>query len=55
MKSLKEILRKFDIFDVPLTFRYKTKEKYSTSLRGLTIIILYFVISVWYILFYTIC
>ena len=46
MKSLKEILRKFDIFGVPLTFRYKTKEKYSTSLRGLTIIILYFVISV---------
>ena len=39
MTSLKVLLRKFDMFGVPMAFRYKTKEKYSTSLGGITIII----------------
>ena len=39
MKSLKVFLRKFDIFGIPLTFRYKAKDKYSTPLGGATIII----------------
>ena len=39
MKSIKVFLRTIDIFGIPLTFRYKKKDKYSTSLGGLTIII----------------
>ena len=39
MKSIKTFLRTIDIFGIPLTFRYKKKDKYSSSLGGLTIII----------------
>ena len=39
MKSIKKFLRTIDIFGIPLTFRYKKNDKYSTSLGGLTIII----------------
>ena len=35
MKALKRILRKFDFFGVPFSFRYNNEEKYSTSLGGL--------------------
>ena len=39
MKSLKVFFQSFDIFGIPLTFRYKTKDKYSTSIGGIAIII----------------
>ena len=35
MKALRRILRKFDFFGVPFSFRYNNEEKYSTSLGGL--------------------
>ena len=35
MKAMKRILRKFDFFGVPFSFRYNNEEKYSTSLGGL--------------------
>ena len=39
MKDLKRYLKKIDIFGVPLTFRYKSKDKYSTSLGGFVLIL----------------
>ena len=44
MKTLKSILRKFDVFAVPLSFRYKNEDKYSTSFGGLIFIL--FIIGV---------
>ena len=35
MKLIKDFLRKIDVFGVTYSFRYKSKEKYSTSLGGL--------------------
>lgn len=40
MKSIKGFLRSIDVFAVPLSFRYKGKVYYSTSLGGLFIILL---------------
>ena len=39
MKYFKNFLRTIDIFGIPLTFRYKKKDKYSTALGGLIIIL----------------
>ena len=38
MKSLRLLLRKLDIFGVPLNFKYKKEDKFSTSFGGLIII-----------------
>ena len=35
MKTLNDFLRKFDSFGVSLTFKYKSKEKYTTGLGGI--------------------
>ena len=39
MKSIKKFLKKFDIFGVPILFRYKKRNKYLSSLGGLIFII----------------
>jgi len=39
MKTIKKILKKFDIFGVPILFRYKKRNKYLSSLGGLFFII----------------
>ena len=39
MKYFKNFLRTIDIFGIQLTFRYKKKDKYSTALGGLIIIL----------------
>ena len=49
MKALNEFLRKFDLFGVLLTFKYKSKEKYTTILGGivtLLFIVLALIISI---------
>ena len=38
MKSLRLLLRKIDIFGVPLNFKYKKEDKFSTTLGGIIII-----------------
>ena len=50
MKSIKKFLRKIDLSGIPFTFKYKSKEKYSTSLGGFililfSLVVLYFGIS----------
>ena len=50
LKNIKKFLRIFDFFGVPLTFRYKLKDKYSSSLGGLTMIL--FCILVIFLVFY---
>ena len=35
MKRIQNIFRRFDFFGVPFSFRYKSEDKYSTSLGGL--------------------
>ena len=39
MKPFRTFLRKIDIFGVSFNFKYKTKDKYSTSLGGFTLLI----------------
>ena len=39
MESIKSFLRKIDPFGVPFSFKYKSKEKYTTSIGGLSLII----------------
>ena len=39
MKKLKSFLKNIDCFGVPYSFKYKTKEKYQTSIGGLVYII----------------
>ena len=46
MKSIKGFLRQIDVFSVPLSFRYKGRVYYSTSLGGLFIILFIIVILV---------
>ena len=46
MKSIKKFLRLIDVFAVPISFRYKQKNYYSTSLGGLFIILFTVVILV---------
>ena len=35
MKTIKKLIKKFDLFGVPFSFRYQNEDKYSTSLGGL--------------------
>ena len=53
MKGIKKFLRKSDVFGVPLTFRYKSKNTYSTSLGGFTMII-FFILSSILVIYYLI-
>ena len=46
MKAFKGFLQKIDVFAVPLTFRYKEKNYYSTSLGGIFIILFLIVILI---------
>ena len=46
MKSIKKFLRLIDVFAVPISFRYKQKNYYSTSLGGLFIILFTVVILI---------
>ena len=46
MKAFKGFLQKIDMFAVPLTFRYKEKHYYSTSLGGIFIILFLIVILI---------
>ena len=39
MKSIKKFLKKLDLSGMPLTFKYKSKDKYSISLGGFIILI----------------
>ena len=39
MKAIRKILKKCDVFGVSFSLRYKSEEKYSTSLGGLIFII----------------
>ena len=39
MRKIKKLLKKIDIFGIPMTFKYKTKDKYSSSLGGFTLIL----------------
>ena len=42
MKSVKSFLRKIDVFGVPYSFKYREKEKYTTSFGGLFIVLFIF-------------
>ena len=46
MKTLKKFLQKIDVFAVPLSFRYKEKNYYATSLGGICIILLLIVVLI---------
>ena len=39
MRSIKSFLRKLDMFGVSYNFRYKSREKYQTSLGGFFILL----------------
>ena len=39
MKSIKSFLRKLDVFGVPYAFKYRDKEKYTTALGGLFVVL----------------
>ena len=39
MKSIKSFLRKLDVFGVPYSFKYRDKEKYTTALGGLFVVL----------------
>ena len=39
MKSIKQFLRKLDVFGVPYSFKYRDKEKYTTALGGLFVVL----------------
>ena len=51
MKTLKNILRKIDLFGVPFAVRYKKQNKYSTSLGGF-FFILYYIAGLFIIIYY---
>ena len=51
MKSLKNLLRKIDIFGAPFNFKYKTKDKYSTPFGGL-IILLFIILALTFGVYY---
>ena len=46
MKAIKNILRKVDVFSVPLSFSYKNEDKYSTSFGGFIFILFIAVVLV---------
>ena len=51
MKTIKKFLRKLDLSGLPFTFKYKSKEKYSTSLGGF-ILILFSLLVLYFGIFY---
>ena len=51
MKGIKNILKKIDIFGSPFNFKYKSKDRYSTSFGGLFIVI-FFIIALTFGIYY---
>ena len=51
MKSIKNFLRKLDVFGVPYNFKYDTHEKYTTALGGLAVI-LFFMVALFFGIYY---
>ena len=51
MKALKKFLKKIDLSGLPFTFKYKSKDKYSTSLGGL-ILIFYGCVVIYFVVYY---
>ena len=51
MKVIKQLLRKVDSFAVPITFRYKNEDKFSTSFGGF-ITIMFSIISISFGIYY---
>ena len=51
MKNIKSFLKKIDVFGVPYLFKYKTKDKYTTSLGGL-INIIFTILVISFTIFY---
>ena len=51
MKSIKKFLRNFDLSGLPFTLKYKSKEKYTTSLGG-SIMIIFFIVALYYVIYY---
>ena len=43
MKTIKKLLKKIDVFGVPYSFKYKKKERYTTALSGLFVLLFLFV------------
>ena len=39
MKTIKKLLRKIDFFGVPYMFKYKKKERFTTPLSGLFVLL----------------
>ena len=52
MKSIKNYIKKFDLFGVPFYFRYKNEDKYSTSLGGLIFILFSILFLIYEIYFF---
>ena len=53
MKGIKKFLKKLDLSGLPFTFKYKSKEKYSTSLGGF-ILILFSLVVLYFGIYYII-
>ena len=53
MKTFKNFLKSIDLSGLPFTFKYKSKDKYSTSLGGL-ILIFYGVVVIFFVVYYLI-
>ena len=51
MKSIKKFLRNIDLSGLPFSFKYKSKEKYTTSLGGFMITI-FFIVALYYVIYY---
>ena len=51
MKKIKKFLKKLDVFGVPMSFKYKLKDTYSTSLGGF-IMIIYCMLVLFIVFFY---
>ena len=46
MRAVRKILKRFDVFGVPFSFRYKNEDRYSTPLGGLFFILFCIVVVV---------
>ena len=51
MKAIKYFLRKIDIFGVPFSFKYKTKDKYSTPFGGF-FLLLFSILAISFFIYY---
>ena len=51
MESIKKFLRNIDLSGLPFSFKYKSKEKYTTSLGGFMITI-FFIVALYYVIYY---